>query len=156
MVRGSNVIDDLADAVDVARASADLQAGIRRVFADVDAANRSAGATCLGGGVCCRFDVMGHRLFLSTGELAILTSGNPADVARATRQRCPYQVGPRCAARRNRPLGCRAHFCRADLPGASADLYERAHRRIRELHDGHGVVYRYVDLCSGLSQLFCF
>ena len=156
MALGSNVISDLAAAVRAARESADLQADIRRVYADVDAANRSAGAACLGGGVCCRFDVMGHRLYLSTGELAILASTRPVDAARAARLRCPYQSGPRCTARQNRPLGCRAHYCRASGPDACGDLYEGAHRRIGELHDGHGVAYRYVELCSGLSQLVCF
>ncbi len=156
MTLESNVITDLADAVRAARESAPLQTDIRRVYADVDAASQSTGAACLGGGVCCRFDVMGHRLYLSTGELAILAMTPPVDVGRAQRQRCPYQAGSRCTARLNRPLGCRAHFCRASQPDACGDLYERAHRRIQELHEDHGVAYRYVELCSGLSQLVCF
>ena len=38
---------------------------------------------CLGGGACCRFDLMGHRVYLSTGELALLGRTDPPAPERA-------------------------------------------------------------------------
>jgi hypothetical protein len=50
-------------------------------------ADRS-GARCLGGGACCRFDLVEHRLYLTLGELALLTQPPLPDLAPAARRRC--------------------------------------------------------------------
>jgi Fe-S-cluster containining protein len=60
-------------------------------------------------------------------------------------------VGPRCHARENRPLGCRAFFCGAEASDSQA-IYESYHARIRQLHQRHGLAYRYVELTWALTE----
>jgi len=126
---------------------------LARVQERIDARIADLQQKCLAGGVCCRFDLTGHRLYLSTGELAILTSEPPPAPGACRKLRCPYQLGSRCMARQRRPLGCRIFFCRiADR--ASADrIYEQYHHRIRMLHQTHWVPYGYVELTSSIMQL---
>jgi len=125
------------------------------VYRRVDAAAAARGAVCLGGGACCKFDLAGHRLYLSTGELALLTLEAPPRPARSRRRRCPYQVGPRCVARDRRPLGCRIFFCSPGLGEWCRCAYERFHRRIRELHAQQDLPYLYVELTDAITQCAC-
>ena len=81
-----------------------LQA-LAKLYRCADAAVAKRGARCMGGGACCRFDLVDHRLYLSTGELAMLSAALPADASACRAGRCPYQLGPRCTARDRRPLG---------------------------------------------------
>jgi len=115
---------------------------------------------CMGGGACCRFDLFDHRLYVTLGELAVLRRAEPVDPARTARNRCPYQQGPRCLARQNRPLGCRVFFCRekTDTPDKeNHGVYETFHQQICDLHARHNVPYAYIELISALKilQEFC-
>jgi len=138
------------------QADAFLQA-ILDVYEAIERASEKGEATCLGGGACCRFDLFDHRLYVTLGELALLSRAEPADPSRTARNRCPYQQGPRCLARQNRPLGCRVFFCREKSDTPDKDVYEAAHKRICELHATHDVPYAYVELISALKILpkFC-
>ncbi len=151
---------ELAESVRLCRRGEFLTA-LEAIYGDADRRIASGGAACLGGGVCCKFDLAGHRLYVTAGELALLTreappdavgEARPEDGGRGTTMRCPYQRRDRCLARERRPLGCRVFFCRAGA-GAMSDLYEEFHRRLRELHEGHGIPYRYVELTAGLREL---
>ena len=131
-------------------------ADLRRLYDRVEAASARGPERCLGGGACCRFDLAGHRLYVSTGELALLVSQGGADglePGRSVRLRCPYQYGPRCRARAVRPLGCRVYFCRPVCPEHARARYEKYHRLIRLLHHRHRLPYRYVELTSALAEL---
>lgn len=112
------------------------------------------GFRCMGGGCCCKFDLAPFRLFLSTGELALLTARRPPSPQNLRWNRCPYQVGPRCAAHALRPLGCRTYFCDPRAPSAMADVYEAAHASIRLLHESNGLNYLYVELVNSLCLAF--
>jgi len=130
---------------------------LRRLLERADAEIARLRPACLGGGACCKFDLTGSRLYVSTLELALLTRQAPARPELARRQRCPYQLGPRCQARCRRPLGCRVFFCSAE-GGWMQDLYERYHAEIRLLHQRHALAYLYVELTSnfsGIGGLFC-
>lgn len=135
------------------RAEPTLIDGILEVYREVDAALAELDVRCLGGGACCKFDLFDHRLYLSVGELAVLAEGRPPGPGRALRRRCPYQMGPVCAAHPRRPLGCRTFFCRPGGGDAPADLHERAHRRIATLHERCSVPYLYGEFCGMLAQL---
>jgi Fe-S-cluster containining protein len=119
------------------------------LYSQVDRAVSRLDLSCLGGGACCRFDLAGHRLYVTPMELSLLASHPPMTASQPLR--CPYQLGPRCGARPVRPLGCRVFFCRGEPAGR--DVYEHHHRRIRRLHVRHGVPYRYVELSGALRQL---
>ena len=128
---------------------------LRGLYRRADRAVARAGCVCMGGGTCCRFDLAAHRLFVTTGELAMLARAEPSDMSRCARGRCPYQRSTRCTARDVRPLGCRMFFCRA-APDANSAVYETYHAELRRLHGAHGLPYRYVELTAGLAQLFGF
>jgi Fe-S-cluster containining protein len=130
---------------------------IGEVYESLDRAGAPGQMPCMGGGACCRFDLFDHRLYVTVGELALLRLTPPIDPSRTARTRCPYQQGPRCLARQNRPLGCRVFFCREKADIRDEDVYEASHRRICELHAEHNVPYEYIELISALKilQEFC-
>jgi len=152
---------DLAQTVMQCRQNSPFLQAILDVYEDLD---RVAGGDknetkklCLGGGACCRFDLFDHRLYVTLGELAVLKQARMVDPSRTARNRCPYQQGPRCLARLNRPLGCRVFFCREKPDIRDNGVYETLHRRICELHARHDVPYAYIELISALKilQEFC-
>jgi hypothetical protein len=136
----------------VARCARDEEffASLRGVYERVDAAVAAHDAACMGGGACCKFEAFGHRLYVSAGELAMLTESPPPETVRDGH--CPYQVGPRCTARRRRPLGCRVFFCDPAAEDWSTTEYERFHAEIRDLHERHNLPYAYVELVAGLRS----
>ena len=126
---------------------------IRAIYAAVDCEVESLGVSCDACGRCCRFDLAGHRLYASAGELALLSTVAPPEGVRHRRLRCPYQVGPLCAARDVRPLGCRAFYCGPETRDRTADIYERYHAQLRRLHERHSVPYAYAELTESLRGL---
>jgi len=142
--------DALRGAVATCQTDGRVLDGLSAIFRDVDGAVRLAGSVCMGGGGCCRFALAGHRLYVSSAELALLQNGPP--VGSAGPLVCPWQQGPACSARERRPLGCRTFFCRMD-PRLVAELYESAHARIRRLHEVNAVPYIYVEMTAALEQL---
>ena len=145
---------DLPEAVDLCRSDEALLEGLRQIYEQAD--RSVAGEVCMGGGMCCKFDLRDHRLYVSVGELALLTLEPPPVPQRAWQRRCPYQVGPDCAAYPRRPLGCRVFFCRKKV-GRGTDLqhlYEHLHRQIRRLHQSRWLPYAYADMPGMMIQLF--
>ena len=135
------------------QADAALLADLRAIYAEADRATAAAGAACMGGGACCRFDLIDHRLYVSLAELALLTTEPPGDFDRADRLRCPYQSGPDCTAYDRRPLGCRIFSCGAVGNPTPTELYERLHVKVRALHQTRCRPYVYAELTSSLLQL---
>jgi len=76
-------MSDLARAVLQCRSNRPLMAELRELYEQVDAAVAASGALCMGGGACCRFDVAGHRLYVTTAELALLSTLAPPRPSRA-------------------------------------------------------------------------
>jgi hypothetical protein len=120
-----------------------------RVFADAVAAVGDRGATeirqlyeafeseravvqprCDASGACCRFEAYGHRLFITTLEMAAFC---------------------RCSAHVWRPFGCRVYFCDERTTRWQQDQYERTHAAVRALHDRHSVPYLYVEWRAALK-----
>jgi hypothetical protein len=125
-------------------------AELERVYALADQA--SANCRCLGGGCCCKFDLLGHRLYVTPAELALLTQpARPSPPAK--RWRCAYQCGPRCTAYERRPLGCRLFFCSDVHPQDRAELCERLHGAIKTLHRTHCIPYTYAELTGWLDVI---
>ncbi|MCD6364656.1 MAG: hypothetical protein J7M14_02150 [Planctomycetes bacterium] len=144
---------DLCDAVAQCRDEPACLTGLAQVYALVDAEVAAIGAICLGGGVCCKFDLCSHRLYVSTAELALLTTAWPANVAQLRLGRCPYQQGPRCLARARRPLGCRTYFCRSTPQNWCSETYEKHHALIKQLHERLDLPYTYVELTRAMAEL---
>ncbi|MGA2265810.1 MAG: YkgJ family cysteine cluster protein [Phycisphaerae bacterium] len=142
-----------AEQVAACRADEGFLRALRNLYAAADTAVAVRGLACKACGACCDFARAGHRLYVSTGELALLVQTPPPQPPRAG-GRCPYQVEERCTIHPRRALGCRLFFC--DPPGreGSGETYEAFHARIRQLHDAHGLPYAYVELTAALAELF--
>ena len=145
---------DLLKAIALCRSKPVIFQNIRGIYHQLDRDIASVGAICLAGGNCCKFDLSDHHLYLTGIELALLTSRPPIDPARINRRRCPYQLGPRCSAYPDRPIGCRTFFCKSPWAKHGQRLHEKYHRRIRELHDALGVPYFYLELINCPASLF--
>lgn len=143
---------NIAQAVAACQACPDFLAALQDIYTELDGQIAQLGLACRGCGHCCDFAAAGHRLYVSSGELArlILT---PPPVAALAPLRCPYQQGSQCLARPGRALGCRTYFCQAGSDEASTALYERYHAAIRRLHEQLGLPYLYVELTGALAQL---
>ncbi len=143
---------DIASAVKLC--TAEFLAELSEIYASVDADIARTASRCDACGKCCMFDLADHRLYLSTGELAMLTMEPPPDIRPAFIRRCPYQVDTKCTARNRRSLGCRVFFCgKKDTENAN-QYYETYHSMIRMLHQKHCVPYAYAELTEALLQLF--
>lgn len=128
-------------------AAAQTLAEIAGVLADAQREIDSANPACSACGRCCLFESAGHRLYVSTGELALLvSSGVPA--LPAAPLHCPWQVDGKCTARDSRPLGCRVFFCQTDL----TEIYEKSHRKIVDIHKKRGVSYFYAEMTSAAGE----
>ena len=124
----------------------ELRQQVLDVYARVDAAVAAAGPRCQASGRCCRFTEYGHTLFLSGFEAEILLESAPAYDQPVSRDGCPFQVGGRCTARQERPLGCRIYFCDPAYQERQAEITEDAVAELKRLADAHGEGWRYAPL----------
>jgi len=106
--------------------------GVMAILKEAEKAVESHKPHCKTCGKCCNFSKTGHRLFVSTGELALVISASRTSQTKPLR--CCYQKGASCTLRNHRPLGCRAYFCSNDTKSVFSDLYEAFHRKMKELH----------------------
>lgn len=128
-------------------------AALAEIYRHVDQAVAGGNSTCRACGKCCHFETAGHRLYVSAGELMYLaSSGAPPDGASGV-LRCPYQVGPACSAGPRRPLGCRTYFCDPAARALGRRAYEPSHRRIKALHEAHGLPYEYLELTGAIRAM---
>ncbi|HXX93165.1 MAG TPA: hypothetical protein VEN81_05995, partial [Planctomycetota bacterium] len=58
---------------------------------------------------------------------------------------CPYLREGLCGVRDHRMLGCRIYFCDPNYADQMGPLYERFHRKIKDLHRKHGLPYEYSE-----------
>jgi Fe-S-cluster containining protein len=111
---------------------------------------------CDQSGRCCRFEEYGHRLFVTTLELArFLAQLKPDQPKRQPWDElgCPYQTEGLCSVHTIRPFGCRIYFCDSASTVWQHEAYERLHRSIRDLHVELGVDYFYVEWRNALDVM---
>jgi Fe-S-cluster containining protein len=105
-------------------------------------------------GRCCRFEEYGHRLYVTTLELASFVrqhAGGPDAPWDGTG--CPFQRAKLCTVHTIRPFGCRMFFCDATSTEWQNDAYERFHARLKQLHAELNVPYFYVEWRTALQTL---
>ena len=146
-------MDELRQWVLAASARDDVRAGVRQIYADLQQRIDQRRPVCLVSGRCCRFDEYGHRLYVTTAELAAFlaeTRGTVPLPARGTvpltRQGgCVFQNGKLCRVHAIRPMGCRIFFCDATATDWQRETYEHFHARLKELHRDLSIPYAYVE-----------
>ncbi|WP_428937384.1 hypothetical protein [Fontivita pretiosa] len=111
---------------------------------------------CVASGRCCKFDEFGHRLFVTTLELATFVhdlSQLHAAGAGGGPGCCPFQHEKLCSVHAIRPFGCRIFFCDQTAGQWQQQQYARFHRELQRLHEQLNVPYFYVEWRQALAAL---
>jgi Fe-S-cluster containining protein len=148
----------------------DVVEAVGRVYAQLQREIDARRPVCAASGRCCRFDEYGHRLYVTTMELAAFLAELPVasgqlpvksrslpllatgDLLPATAS-CPFQVDKLCTVHTIRPFGCRMFFCDATATQWQNEQYEHFHAQLKRLHGEMAVPYFYVEWREGLRQL---
>ena len=143
---------------------------IRDLYADMAAAVAERGPVCNASGRCCKFETYGHRLYVTTLEIAwFLQRVTPADsadtrpsdrggislkqlVESPLQDGCPYQIDGLCSVHSVRPLGCRIYFCEEGTDAWQQDKTELFLDRLKQLHVEEGLPYQYMEWRAGLAE----
>jgi Fe-S-cluster containining protein len=172
---------ELREAVQAASVRPDVSRAVEGVYSTLAEAIDLRRPICKTSGRCCRFDEFGHRLYVTTMELAkfvsdlsivhrplgaaeehctaanaglhlpILSHGDGS--AAADQPACPFQTQGLCGVHAIRPFGCRIFFCDATSTVWQQELYEKLHGEFRRLHDELAVPYYYVEWRFALRSL---
>ena len=143
----------LRDSVMQAATRPEIREAVARVYADLQREIDARRPICSASGRCCRFDEFGHRLYVTTIELAAFISNLPEQPAQANPGGCPFQVEGLCSVHTIRPFGCRVFFCDSTSDDWQHQQYERFHADLKRLHEELEVPYQYVEWRDGLRQL---
>lgn len=155
-----------------AKDRADVREAVRDVYLDVTDAVLRRKPRCSTSGDCCHFDRFGHRLFVTTIEVAVFldqlplvtvslpAAGRlklyPQQLGRADPpdgEGCPFQVSGLCSVHAIRPFGCRIFFCDPTAADWQRKQYEYFHARLRRIHDELGIAYAYVEWREALAAV---
>jgi Fe-S-cluster containining protein len=144
-----------------AAARPELRAAVNEVYQRVQREVDARRPVCAASGRCCRFEDYGHRLYVSTLELAAFQ--HELEQARAEGRvgvpepwdgkGCPFQVSKLCGVHPFRPFGCRMFFCDETSTEWQNQAYERFHGELKQLHETLGVPYAYVEWRQALREL---
>ncbi len=167
--------DVLARFVRDAAKRPEVREAVGRVYADVQKSIDARRPLCVMSGRCCRFEEYGHRLYVTTIELAAFThdlerqpqkpppaplpanAAAPPAIIQLPQPRdpggCPFQTGKLCGVHAIRPFGCRMFFCDPTAAEWQNQAYERFHAELKALHEQFSVPYFYLEWRAALSAL---
>ena len=152
--------DELKSAIQLALRQPDACAAVRDAYARLQLEIDRRKPVCVASGKCCHFESYGHRLYVTTLELAAfkldIQSTSPVVVAKGLpviTEGCPLQVGKLCGVHAIRPFGCRIFFCDPAATAWQQEQYELFHQELKQLHERFGVSYFYVEWRAGLAAL---
>ena len=151
---------DLFQAVSEVSQRPEVLAAVAAVYADISRAIAERKPVCELSGRCCKFEEYGHRLYVSTLELAAFYAGccetGSGRIATGVNWNgigCPFQKGKLCTVHTIRPFGCRMYFCDPTAQEWQQGMYEQFHTRLKGLHEDLGVPYFYVEWRGALREL---
>ncbi len=110
------------------------------------------GVRCELRGLCCDFEAAGHELFATDLERTWARTHGGEEVPDAPAGSCPWFRRGTCHLRDGRPLSCRVYFCDPSFADEMSRLAERYHRRVVEIHERHGVPYRYARFVETVRE----
>jgi Fe-S-cluster containining protein len=155
--------DPLRQAVAAASLRPDAREAVLRIYVQVQAEIDRRRPRCEMSGRCCRFEEFGHRLYVTTLELAAFVHDLPRpeqmvpplgqSIAAWDGTGCAYQIGRLCGIHGIRPFGCRMFFCDASATEWQQSLYERFHGTLKRLHEELDVPYFYVEWRRAVRML---
>jgi len=139
------------------------------LFGELDRRVAAHQPVCRNRGACCKFGAFGHKLYVTTLELAYFHAKHPERFPLAVadssprdsstehntdsqNHTCPFQENGLCTTREGRPVGCRVFFCESAGEDWQGEITEWALAQLRELHERFGVSYSYVEWLSALNN----
>ena len=106
---------------------------------------------CYACGACCDFERYGHRLFLTSAEMAYFVDHvGSENLKPMTDGVCPYRINHRCSVHAHRFAGCRIFCCRGDDPFQHR-LSEQVQQKLKTICEETHTPYRYADLRQTLN-----
>ncbi len=147
---------DLVSAVAAAACRPEVGAAVTSLYQEVTREIDQRRPRCDLSGRCCHFEAYGHRLYVTTLELAAFAGQLDQSDGRFIGwdgSGCPFQVGKLCGVHPIRPFGCRIYFCDPSAQEWQNGAYERFHSRLKELHGTFDVPYFYVEWRVALTLL---
>ncbi len=149
---------ELARAIEQAIAQPQLLAEVDRLYEQIRVETAARKPLCVMSGRCCHFESYGHRMYVSTVELAAFVAGvrglaGSQNLAAWDGTGCPFQVGKTCGVHSIRPMGCRVFFCDPTSTDWQTDLYEKIHNQLRKLHESWEIPYFYVEWRQALAAV---
>jgi Fe-S-cluster containining protein len=138
-------LSDLRQWVTEAAGRAEVRAAVGRVYEDLQRRIEERKPICVISGRCCRFEEFGHRLYVTTAELAAFVAELGCVQGQAREGGCAFQKGKICGVHAIRPMGCRVFFCDATATDWQREIYEEFHGRLKELHRDLSIPYTYVE-----------
>lgn len=149
----------LRQAVLEATAIADLPEALRQLYEQIQQQINQIKPVCQASGRCCHFAAYGHRLFVTTAELAVFLrhlrqAPEAMELAvRADGESCRFQDHKLCMAHGFRPMGCRLFYCDPQAGPLLQGLYESCHQQIKRLHERLDIPYFYVEWRAALAAI---
>jgi len=152
----------LKEAAFKAAGRADAREAVGRIYHELQTRIDARKPLCVASGKCCKFEEFGHRLFITTLELAKFLydweTGDWPDGAMEALRRwdgggCPFQIEKLCGVHLVRPFGCRIFFCDSTATEWQQERYEEFHSEISGLHESLNVPYFYVEWREGLKAV---
>lgn len=145
------LIPGFAAAVQMAMCQPAACAGVEAIYQKLGDAVKARQPVCVASGRCCKFEEFGHRLFVTTLEMAHFMQSKPQAVANPDPAGCPFQSGRLCTVHTIRPFGCRIYYCDPTAQQWQQDLYEQMHRELKELHETFEISYFYIEWREALE-----
>ncbi len=141
----------LREAISQARDRADVAHAIDALYAHLQDVIDLRQPRCDASGRCCRFEEFGHRLFVTTMELAVFA--RHVQSIEVASKGCAYQADGLCSVHSIRPFGCRMFYCDPTATQWQQDQYEYFHANLKKLHAELRIQYFYVECRQALAAI---
>jgi Fe-S-cluster containining protein len=154
-------VDDLTltDSIRLAMQRTDAMDAVRAIYARLQIEVDRRKPLCVASGKCCNFQAYGHRLYVTTLELATFMTDAGATLPTeliapiAITDACPLQQARLCGVHAIRPFGCRIFFCDPTATDWQQTQYELFHAELKQLHERFAIPYQYVEWRFALATL---
>lgn len=146
----------LRQAVERAASIPELATRVQQLYNEIQQQVNLQSPRCDRSGRCCRFEQYGHRLFVTTVELAVFynhVKNGHVPTPDVIAEGCPYQINRLCTVHEYRPFGCRIFFCDPSVSEWQQEQYEHFHLQLRQMHTDLDIPYRYVEWRQALRAL---